>query len=318
MQPSIFSAYASQFENLKQSFTQGIPHHGWILTGPKGIGKTQFAEAFSAFLLGGNFPFPEELWHSLQSNSHPNFLKVAPLDEKAQGITVDQIRALKDFAQKTAPEGLWKIILINSLNDLGLNAANALLKILEEPQPKTLFFLIFHSGEILLPTLRSRCALIPFHPPVQAVPSSIADAIAAGRPQFLAQFQLPEFQSLLTQIFELLATPSLNYALIYPFIQSAYRDAEKFESVIEILQWWLVNLIKSKSKKDLPFQEIFAAWQSLPLSEILMTQQKIQKLLNDQKTLNLDKRHTLLGFFFGLNNLANTSLPGKNPPNRNQ
>jgi DNA polymerase III subunit delta' len=145
---------------LEQAFRQERMPHAWLLSGIKGIGKASLVqECASAFLLSS----PD----LLAASSHPDFRHVAPEEGKA-GITVEQIRDLVGFARSTPSLGGWRVILIDSADDLNLNAANSLLKILEEPGGRTLLFLISHRRGQLLPTIRSRCVLLRIKSPSRA------------------------------------------------------------------------------------------------------------------------------------------------------
>src|SRR6202041_479149 len=81
----------------------------------------------------------------------------AKKDEFARDINVDQAREIAEFLSLTAGEGQWRVVLVDAVDDLNTNGANAILKILEEPPPQVVLFLISHNPGRLLPTIRSRC-----------------------------------------------------------------------------------------------------------------------------------------------------------------
>src|SRR3546814_5332966 len=96
----------------------------------------------------------------------------------AAGITIDQVRALQSLLQSTSALSQWRAIVVDAIDDLARPAANALLKSLEEPPPSTLFLLVSHAPGRLLPTIRSRCRMMRFHP---LDPEDVGRAIAAER-----------------------------------------------------------------------------------------------------------------------------------------
>ena len=147
-------------------------HHGWILSGPRGIGKSAFALRAAAMLVD-----PENAYGSMIARgSHPDILSVKrlpkePLKEDEdiddatefkRSITVDQIRGLQQSLTTRPGLSNRRAIVIDAADDLERGGANALLKSLEEPPVGTFFFLVSHASDRLLPTIRSRCQILRF------------------------------------------------------------------------------------------------------------------------------------------------------------
>jgi DNA polymerase-3 subunit delta' len=153
-------------------------HHAWLLAGPKGVGKASFAHAAARRVLaeaaGPSFDLPRietddghPIVKLVEAGSHPDMRRLERLvNEKtgnlARNISVDQVRELTEFLSLTAALSPWRVVVIDSVDDLETSGANALLKILEEPPPNTLFFLVSHAPGRLLPTIRSRCRRLDF------------------------------------------------------------------------------------------------------------------------------------------------------------
>ncbi len=158
----------------------GRLHHAWLITGPRGIGKATLAWRIARFLLtdtaddGGLFgeapPPPTSLDVSmdhpvcarLAAHSEPRFALIRrAYDEKAarlkQDITVEEIRRLKNFFSMSATDGGRRVVIVDSADEMNVNAANALLKLLEEPPANVVILMISHQPSRLLPTIRSRC-----------------------------------------------------------------------------------------------------------------------------------------------------------------
>jgi DNA polymerase-3 subunit delta' len=105
----------------------------------------------------------------VEAGSHPDMRWLERLpkekgDGLARDITIKQIRELGEFMGMTAALSPWRVAVIDSMDELNKEASNALLKMLEEPPPNTLFFLVSHAPGRLLPTIRSRCRLLHFEP----------------------------------------------------------------------------------------------------------------------------------------------------------
>lgn len=147
-------------------------HHAWLLAGPKGVGKATFAMAAATRVLaeaagppvdlpGLETPADHPMARLLAAGSHPDFRLLERLKKEkgglARNISVDQIRSLSDLLSVTPSMSASRAIVIDAADDMEASAANALLKMLEEPPANTLFFLISHAPGRLLPTIRSRC-----------------------------------------------------------------------------------------------------------------------------------------------------------------
>lgn len=164
-----------------EAFTSGWAtrrlHHAWLLAGPKGVGKACFARAAATRVLaeaagpavelpGLETPTDHPIAKLLAAGSHPDFRWLERLERPtgglARNISVDQIRSLGDLLAVTPSMSAWRAIVIDAADDLEASAANALLKMLEEPPANTLFFLVSHAPGRLLPTIRSRCRRLDF------------------------------------------------------------------------------------------------------------------------------------------------------------
>jgi len=152
-------------------------HHAWLLAGPRGVGKASFARAAATRVLAEaagpavvepdlETPPNHPMARLMAAGSHPDFRWLERLEKDkgglARNISVDQVRSLGDLLSVTPSMSAWRAIVIDSVDDLEASAANALLKMLEEPPANTLFFLVSHAPGRLLPTIRSRCRRLDF------------------------------------------------------------------------------------------------------------------------------------------------------------
>jgi DNA polymerase-3 subunit delta' len=146
--------------------TQRLPH-ALLVSGTAGIGKAAFASALAQYLLCQN-PREDEACGAckscllLRAGSHPDLMRLEPetdakTEKTSKVIKVDQVRELVEFGTKSAQLGGYRVVIVTPAHVLNVQAANALLKTLEEPGRDTLFLLLTDSPLSLLPTIRSRC-----------------------------------------------------------------------------------------------------------------------------------------------------------------
>ncbi len=168
---------------------RGRLHHAWLLTGPEGVGKATFAYRAARRLLGavarpergalGADP-DDAVCRQIVARAHPDLLVLQREveDGKARrGIPVDEARELPRFFAKSPATAPYRVAIIDAADDLNVNAANAVLKTLEEPPTRGVVLLVSHAPGGLLATIRSRCRTLRFAPP----PTSAAVAWVTAR-----------------------------------------------------------------------------------------------------------------------------------------
>ena len=283
---------------LFEAFMSGRMQHAWLLTGPKGIGKATLAYRMARFVLHYGTPdaakaagardlsVPESstAFHQVAAGSHPNLLTVRrPWDDKAKKlktvITVDEVRRIGHFFGLTATErGAWRVVVIDSADEMNTNAANALLKALEEPPANGLFLVLSHQPGRLLPTIRSRCRMLRMTPldegeieglmastempdtgkkrksagPNDEERRQIAQLAegSAGRALSLAESGgldlYKDVAALLT------ALPRLDVAAVHALADKAGRKGadSDYEVMIELIKLWLQRLIRAGAGLD--------------------------------------------------------------------
>jgi DNA polymerase-3 subunit delta' len=272
-----------------EAFNTARLHHGWLITGPRGVGKATLAWKIARFLLAtpedeGMFapPPPETLDvpdgpvpRRLAALSEPRlFLLRRPYDEKGgrlkQDITVDEVRKMKNFFALSAADGGRRVAIVDSVDEMNPSAANALLKLLEEPPPKVTLLLVSHQPARLLPTIRSRCRELRLGP---LSPADLSDALtqAGGAVEPEQRAALAELAggsvgeafrmtnteglALYARVVELFATlPRMDRPRALALAEAgAARGAEAtFELIVTLIDLFLARLARAGSLGQTP------------------------------------------------------------------
>ncbi|SFT51268.1 DNA polymerase III subunit delta' [Sedimentitalea nanhaiensis] len=182
----LFGQDAAQDDFLR-AFTSDRLHHGWLLTGPRGVGKATLAWRIARFLLATPPPQNDGMSgaplgpttldidpdhpvaHRVQAGADPGLATITrtvndKTDRMREEIVVDDIRRLNRFFGLSATDGGRRVVIVDAADEMNTSAANALLKMLEEPPARTTLLLISHQPSRLLPTIRSRCRTLRLAP----------------------------------------------------------------------------------------------------------------------------------------------------------
>jgi DNA polymerase-3 subunit delta' len=274
-----------------QAFNAGRLHHGWLISGPRGVGKATLAWRLARFLLatpeddGGMFapPPPETLDIP---DDHPIARRIAALSEprlfllrraydekkaKLQDvISVDEVRKMKSFFTLSAADGGRRVAIIDAVDEMNPAAANALLKLLEEPPKAVTMFLVSHQPARLLPTIRSRCRELRLGPlTAEALSDALTMAGGAVEPQdrvALAElaggsvgeaFRMTNLEglALYARLIKLMATlPRLDRVQALALAEAgAGRGAEaQFELIVSLLDLFLARLARAGTLGQCP------------------------------------------------------------------
>jgi len=156
-------------EFMLNSINANKLHHAYLLSGIKGLGKATFAYRCAKYILSDsieknmNIDNSEKASKLIDSNGHPDFIVLKKdIENERSLIEIDQVRDCINFFNHTPILGGYKICIIDSLDEMNINSKNALLKILEEPSRNSLFFIISHNRDSILPTIKSRCLNLQF------------------------------------------------------------------------------------------------------------------------------------------------------------
>ncbi len=292
---NILDLHETSWKNL-QARRERLPH-ALLLIGQKGLGKYALAHQFAASLLCENSAVGARAcgqcmacnWFS--QGNHPDFRLLQPdilgeevaLEEgkkkPSQQITIEQIRNLDDFLHVSSHRGGLSIVLVNPAEAMNRNAANSILKTLEEPPANTLFLLVSSEPSRLLPTIRSRCQSVPISMPshtaaIQVLRDAGIDdparwlALSGGSPRFAQEMAATgqgDWLDLMTN--RLASGKAIDIIAAAGEIEKIIKDSKghlHLKQVIEVLQKWLVDLTLLKN--------------NLPIRYFLSQQNKIQTL----------------------------------------
>ncbi|WP_037587183.1 DNA polymerase III subunit delta' [Stenoxybacter acetivorans] len=238
--------------------------HAWLLHGRQGTGKLVFAQYLAQAMLceqpqANHQPCGQcASCHLFAQKNHPDYCELQPetADDtsarKLLQIKVDAVRTVLDFAHLSSHRGGRRVVLIYPAESMNLQAANALLKILEEPPPQVTFLLVSHNKDKLLPTIKSRCRALVLPAPAfeealqflrQNGRENAADLLAfhGGAPLFDEQ---PEQDVLRQELLDLLVSPRLLAILDY----AGRFDKQKLplSVLMDWLQKWLTDMSLSQ------------------------------------------------------------------------
>lgn len=164
---------------LLQAHRSGRLHHAWLMGGPRGIGKATVAYRFARFLL--RYPDPSQapdtlhvdpadpVFRRVAAGAHPDLFVIEREVNQQTGrlrteTGVDVARTASRFFSRSAGDNGWRICIVDTADDLNEEAANSLLKVLEEPPARSVFFLVSNRPGMLLKTIQSRCVRLTLNP----------------------------------------------------------------------------------------------------------------------------------------------------------
>lgn len=296
-----YSWQEQPWQQFRQSVQAGRLAHGLLLTGPAGLGKADFALHAAQSLLCQTLTAagdPCDVCHACRlvlTGAHPNMYQVNP-EKEGHAIKVDQIRELAEFIQQSSLQGVYRIAVINPAHSMNMNAANALLKTLEEPAEGAIIMLVTDQHGFLPATIRSRCQRLIFTKPptevalqwLQTLPSE-GDLskeqllrLAHGAPLLAAQLT-EESLSLRKKMLPLLHRLAERRA--NPLILAAEWQKEDPVVWLDIFGAWVADLVRLQCGAVQSFlhnQDFHAALTAtmahIPLSRNLQILQRIQHM----------------------------------------
>lgn len=318
---------------LLEAMRAGRLHHAWLLTGPQGVGKATLAFRFARRLLAGR----GEADLLALDPRHPTFRRVAAWahadlltverawDEKRKRlrgeIVVADVLRIADFLHLTPAEGGWRVVVLDGAEDLNRSAANALLKVLEEPPPRAVLLLVCSAAGRLLPTIRSRCrrlglgrlpeaeveALLARYlpetlPAEQARLAGLAEG-SIGRALALAEGGGLGAAELVGKVWG--ARPAPDGMLAHEVADALGRDEDAFATFFDLLRASLAAAVRAaaRGQADAGQQAVLG---TRPLAAWIDVWHALTDLQGETEAFHLDRRQAIVA---GFDLLARRGVP---------
>lgn len=309
----IYPWQVEQWQQFSQRKSQQRLPHALLLSGMQGMGKAHFAEAITHSLLchkssanttKGNAPSADCDCHAcslLNGRAHPNVLWIEP-EKAGQAIKVDPIREVTEFVNQTSLQSGYRIVIINPANQMNVNAANALLKTLEEPSAGALLILISHQDAGLPATILSRCQRLAFPLPSQKIASDwlrneikqvdvdpeLLLSISQGGPLSVLTLLQDDFMSVRASIVETLA--ALAEKKIDPVTAANHVQSADLMAILNISISLVTDCMRLHMKCD---QALLINRDIVMLSTMVASRSTSQDMLHFLALLN-DFRHQVV------------------------
>ncbi len=297
-------------------------HHAWLIAGPAGIGKATLAYRMARFVLAHPDPRTPAVQRatSFQVDAdHPVARRIAAqahgdllvlertINEKTnklrQDIQVDDVRRTVTFFGSTAGEGGWRVAIVDAVDELNREGANALLKVLEEPPRRAVLLLVSHSAARVLPTIRSRCRLLALRPllttevaraaataigeDAEAANIKAAAAVADGsvrRALALLDGEALDLRSRITALLEQL--PAVDPRALHALGDRLYgSDPATLAAFVDTVNAWLSARLSSGEPDRARIARVAEVWERVNCSA------------RDVETFNLERKPLVFNVF---------------------
>jgi DNA polymerase-3 subunit delta' len=309
-QTRVMFGHTAARDTVLDAHEEGKLHHGWLVHGPRGIGKATLAFDLARALLARSSDQPAEMVsEQIAQGAHPNVTLLRRRPNPKTGrfgtqITVDDVRRVNSFFQHSSARAGLRIAIVDALDDLNRNAANALLKTLEEPPASGLFILIAHRPGTVLPTIRSRTRSLSLQPlspyDTERAVTAQTDAedasdlehalsLAHGRPRKAFEVLRLADSAALDALETWLSHSERHSGTDHLEITAALtakRDSGGFHLALERIADWL-----AAETRHAALTRAGGSWR---LESLLALWDKAQALAQEQQIYNLDRQQTLL------------------------
>ncbi|MEX2642405.1 MAG: DNA polymerase III subunit delta' [Acetobacterales bacterium] len=339
----LLEGHAAAEETLFEAWSSGRMAHAWMLTGPRGVGKATLAFRFARFALNGGGSAGAGLFgdapaglhvdedaaafRHVRAGSHPDLLVVERgWDERRKRvrseIVVDEVRRIPAFLAMTPALGGWRVVIVDAADDMNRNAANAVLKAIEEPPARALILLVSHAPGRLLPTIRSRCRRLGLPPLPEDTVSGLLERwrgdLDAGERAALARLSHGSIGGALRladegglQLYRdlvklLQPLPRLDVPAVQALADRLSRNGseESYRTFVALLLDWLARLVRrgavgEAGEESVPGEDAVAArlLGEANLEQWLAVWEKISRLAARAEAVELDRKQVVLSAF---------------------
>jgi len=325
-------------KELAESFASGRMHHGWMLTGPEGVGKATLAYRLARHILGHDgagasgslldVDMDGVTSRQISALSHPGLLVIRrqwdPKRKKQQSlISVDEVRRLRGFLGLSATDEGWRVVIVDRADEMNANAANALLKSLEEPPARCLFLLVTSEPGRLPVTIHSRCRRLvmpglPVGDLQQATehvvthseinwPESVdwdtLHRLSQGSVRRAVVLAGEDGLALYAELMGLLGVlPKVDWPRIHGLAESVALVSQetRFNLLLDLLQDVLARMIRFAAMGDAESEEGRIAARIMKPARLARWSELWETLARERaeaRVLNLDRQNLVLGIF---------------------
>lgn len=335
-----FVGHVAAEETLARALRSGAMPGAWLIGGPKGLGKATLAYRFARWLLDGEMPaagldmdLSRPVARMVSAQAHPGLIVLKrPFDDKGErlrkAIPIDEVRKIRSHFGLSGQARGYRVCIVDTADALSEEAANALLKTIEEPPPRAVFLILANAPMRLLPTIRSRCRRLTLKPlsaaEMDAVLEPGADMLSDGDRQLVAALSggVPgralalargEGLSLYRETIALLADlPKVDFAGLHDFAGrlGAAKSEQSYALARELFAGLIGRLVRFEARQTHPFavpgeDKVLARLaQRAGLERWLDAWDKIRVLEARADALALDRKQVVLSKFTALTRVA--------------
>ena len=322
---SVLFGHAEAEQALLEAYRGGRVPHAWLIAGPSGIGKATLAYRMARFVLANPDPAASVVQkaaslavspdHStarrIANQAHSDLLALERvINEKTNKlftvIRVEDVRQTVPFFGSTAGEGGWRVAIVDCVDEVSSEGDNALLKVLEEPPPRSLLLLVTHSPGRVLPTIRSRCRMLMLRPlAVADVARAVANATggkpeepeiraaaeaadgSVGRALKLIEGDILELRQQIVGLLDRL--PNVDARALHSLgDEISGTEAETLSAFMDTVNGWLSSRLAGGAEDKNRMIRVAEAWE------------KINKAGREVETYNLDRKPFVFSVFGAL------------------
>lgn len=334
---SCLLGFETEEKFLLNAWKNNTLHNSWLISGIEGIGKSTLVYKFARFILSADYTQKDNynsldisesssVFKLIANNSHPD-LKIIERDytetdrkkviksikdgeqmsneelkglKKSAFIRIDDVRTINEFLSKRAGNDGWRVVIVDSIDDLNSASANAILKVLEEPPHKTLMLLISHNPNRLLPTIKSRCAKLNLKPLDEKIVASLLRRYRSD----LSEKSVKELAALSSgSIGKAIMYADNNALSVYDKLTKIIYAKDKF-AISDVLDF--CNYYTSDDDSYNLAQELILKFiaenvsQTNNLEEFIKSWEETVKIFSETSGLNLDKKQALMNIIVNL------------------